>query len=67
MDDPISANPGHAADLLWKHQLRQEHAAAMKMIQDLENRQSLVQQKANFHKKHWKWLFTGLGRTLRGK
>ncbi|EPE36051.1 hypothetical protein GLAREA_05389 [Glarea lozoyensis ATCC 20868] len=45
MDDPISANPGHAADLLWKHQLRQEHAAAMKMIQDLENRQSLVQQK----------------------
>jgi vacuolar-type H+-ATPase subunit D/Vma8 len=31
--------------MLRKHQLRQEHAAAMKMIQDLENRQTVVQQK----------------------
>lgn len=38
------APPGTAADLLWKHQLRQEHATATKLIQDLENKQSHVQQ-----------------------
>jgi peptidoglycan hydrolase CwlO-like protein len=39
----VPTNPGIADDRLWKHQLRNEHAAVMKTIHDFEAKVSLVQ------------------------
>jgi predicted nucleic acid-binding Zn-ribbon protein len=45
MAHSIPTTPGFAADQLWRHQLRQEHATSMKMIKDIDKQQSLAQQK----------------------